>query len=272
MSTATSTGTGTSTGTAARTTTSAGRLGALARAEFTLLGRSKGVLFTAVFVPLVLPFSVSRTVDKGDLQGAGLNIGTVMASSAIAFSLLFAVYSSLVSVYASRREELVLKRLRTGELRDLEILSGAAVPSVVIGLVQCAAVAFVCAFALDAGAPDAPQLVLLGVLLGIPLCVALAALTTVFSRSVESAQVAAMPMLLVSMAGSGAVVPLEVLPDKMAAVCELLPLTSALTLVRGGWSGSLSGGESVKAIVLAVAWILVAVFAVQKRFRWEPRR
>ncbi|MGW2346567.1 ABC transporter permease [Streptomyces sp. NPDC001661] len=268
-----STGTATATGAAtAVRTTSAGRLKALARAEFTLIGRSKGVLFTAVFVPLVLPFSVSQSVDKGDLKGAGLNLGTVMISSAIAFSLLFAVYSSLVSVYASRREELVLKRLRTGELRDLEILSGAAVPSVVIGLVQCTAVAVVCTFALDAGAPEAPQLVVLGVLLGIPLCVALAALTTVFSRSVESAQVAAMPMLLVSMIGSGAVVPLEILPDKMAAVCELLPLTSALTLVRGGWSGSLSGGESLKAIVIAVAWILVAVFAVQKRFRWEPRR
>ncbi|MEU6844148.1 ABC transporter permease [Streptomyces sp. NPDC046716] len=254
------------------TTTSAGRLASLARAEFTLIGRSKGVLFTAIFVPLVLPLSVSRTVDKGSLKDAGLNLGTVMISSAIAFSLLFAVYSSLVSVYASRREELVLKRLRTGELRDLEILAGAAVPSVVIGLVQCAAVAGVCAVALDAGAPDAPQLVLLGVLLGIPLCVALAALTTVFSRSVESAQVAAMPMLLVSLIGSGATVPLEVLPDRLAAVCELLPLTSALTLVRGGWSGTLSGGESLKAIVLAVAWIVIAVFAVQKRFRWEPRR
>ena len=32
------------------------------------------------------------------------------------------------SVYAARREELVLKRLRTGELRDAEILAGAALP------------------------------------------------------------------------------------------------------------------------------------------------
>ncbi|WP_420034645.1 ABC transporter permease [Streptomyces sp. cg28] len=254
------------------TTTSAGRLASLARAEFTLIGRSKGVLFTALFVPLVLPLSLSRSMDKGDLKDAGLNLGTVLISSAIAFSLLFAVYSALVSVYASRREELVLKRLRTGELRDLEILAGAAVPSVVIGLVQCATVAAVCAVALDAGAPSAPHLVLLGVLLGIPLCVTLAAFTTVFSRSVESAQVAAMPMLLVSMIGSGATVPLEMLPDRIAAVCEFLPLTPALTLVRGGWSGTLSGGESLKAIAVAVAWIAIAVFAVQKRFRWEPRR
>ncbi|MFJ9177044.1 ABC transporter permease [Streptomyces sp. NPDC102360] len=253
------------------TTTSAGRLRALARAEFTLIGRSKGVLFTAVFVPLVLPFSVAQYVDRDGLRDAGLNIGSTMLTAAVAFSLLFAVYSSLVSVYAARREELVLKRLRTGELRDPEILAGAAVPSVVIGLVQCVVMAVACSTVLDAGAPEAPQLAVLGLLLGIPLCVALAAFTTAFSRSVESAQVAAMPMLLISMIGSGATVPLEILPDKVASVCELLPLTSALTLVRGGWSGNLSGGETVQAIAIAVAWIVVAVFAVQKRFRWEPR-
>ncbi|WP_338703688.1 ABC transporter permease [Streptomyces sp. Q6] len=254
------------------TTTPAGRLRALARAELTLLGRSKGVLFSALFVPLVMPFSLSASLDEERLKGAGLDVGTVVLSSAMGFSLLFAVYGALVSVYAARREELVLKRLRTGELRDAEILTGAALPSVAIGLLQCVALAAACAAVLDAGAPEAPHLTLLGLVLGIPLCVALAALTTVFSRSVESAQVAAMPMLLVTMFGSGAFVPLEVMPDKLASVCELLPLTSALTLIRGGWSGGLSGGETLGAAVTAVAWLVVAVFAVRRWFRWEPRR
>ncbi|MEV1025488.1 ABC transporter permease [Streptomyces sp. NPDC050264] len=254
------------------TTTPAGRLRALARAELTLIGRSKGVLFSAVFVPLVLPFSVSMSIDEDALKNTGLSVGTVVLSSAMGFSLLFAVYSALVSVYAARREELVLKRLRTGELRDAEILTGAALPSVMIGLVQCVALAVACTVVLDVGAPEAPQYALLGLALGIPLCVALAALTTVFSRSVESAQVASMPMLLVSMLGSGTVVPLEVMPDRLASVCELLPLTPALTLIRGGWSGELSAHDALGALATAVAWIVVAVFAVRRWFRWEPRR
>ncbi|MGY0025099.1 ABC transporter permease [Streptomyces sp. cg35] len=254
------------------TTTPAGRLTSLARAELTLLGRSKGVLFTALFVPLVLPFSLSASMKQVDLKEQGLSLGPVVLSSAICFSLLFAVYSALVSVYASRREELVLKRLRTGELRDGEILAGAALPSVAIGLLQCVVLAVAVTFVLDTGAPQAPQLAVLGVLLGIPLCVALAAVTTVFSRSVESAQVAAMPMLIVSMLGSGAVVPLQSMPDALATVCKALPLTSTLTLVRGGWDGSLSAGDTVQALVIAVAWIAVAVFAVRRWFRWEPRR
>ncbi|MEB3965642.1 ABC transporter permease [Streptomyces kunmingensis] len=254
------------------TTTPAGRLRALARAELTLIGRSKGVLISALFVPLVLPFSVSVSLDEKALKGAGLSVGVVILSGAIGFSLLFAVYSSLVSVYAARREELVLKRLRTGELRDAEILAGAALPPVAIGLAQCVVLALACTVALDVGAPAAPQYALLGLVLGIPLCVALAAVTTVASRSVESAQVASMPMLIISMLGSGTFAPLEVMPDKLASLCELLPLTGPLTLIRGGWSGELSSYDALGALLTSVAWIILAVFAVRRWFRWEPRR
>ena len=40
------------------TTTPAGRMTSLARAEMTLLGRSKGTLFAALFVPLILPLRI----------------------------------------------------------------------------------------------------------------------------------------------------------------------------------------------------------------------
>ncbi|RFC73497.1 ABC transporter permease [Streptomyces sp. AcE210] len=253
-------------------TTAAGRMRALARAELTLIGRSKGTLFTAVFVPLVLPFSVRSSIDSMDLKGAGLTVGSVLLPSAIGFSLLFAVYSALVGVYAARREELVLKRLRTGELRDSEILAGAAVPSVAIGLAQSLVLVAACTALLDVGAPQAPYYAVLGLLLGLVMWPALAAVTASFSKSVESAQVAAMPLLLLSMLGSGTVVPLEVMPDRLASVCELLPLTPVITLVRGGWTGDLSAYDALGAVATAVAWTVLAVFAVRRWFRWEPRR
>lgn len=195
-----------------------------------------------------------------------------MLPAAIGFSLLFAVYSSLVSVFTARREELVLKRLRTGELRDAEVLAGAALPAVVTGFVQCVLLAVGCTVLLDLGAPSAPHLAVLGLLLGLSSSVTLAALTASFTRTVESAQVTTLPVLMITMLGSGVIVPLELLPDRLASVCELLPLTPVITLVRGGWSGDLSGTEALTAIATAVAWTVVAVFAVRRWFRWEPRR
>ncbi|MGX1131689.1 ABC-2 type transport system permease protein [Streptomyces glaucescens] len=254
------------------TTTVAGRMGALARAELTLLGRSKATLVAAVIVPLALPFSVRGAVDEMDLKGAGLTVGTVILPAAVGFSLLFAVYASLTTAYVTRREELVLKRLRTGELRDREILVGAALPASGIGLAQCLLLAVGSALVLDVGAPSAPHLAVAGVLLGIVMCAALAAVTAAFTKTAESAQVTGLPMMFVSMLGSGITVPLEVLPDRLASVCELLPLTPVITLVRGGWTGDLSGSEALGDLATALAWTALAVFAVQRWFRWEPRR
>lgn len=277
MSTTPTTGTATGMGTGASvartgTTTVKSRMTALARAELTLLGRSRATLFTALFVPLLLPLSVRSATDQMDLEKVGLSVGTVILPAAVGFSLLFAIYTALTSIYVVRREELVLKRLRTGELRDPEILIGAALPAVGIGLAQCVVVSIGCAVLLDIGAPPAPHLAVLGVLLGIVMCVALAAVTAGFSRTAESAQVTSLPLLFVSALGSGMTVPLEVLPDRVAAVCELLPLSPVITLVRGGWTGDLTAYEALGAIATALAWSVLAVFAVRRWFRWEPRR
>ncbi|MFF4357006.1 ABC transporter permease [Streptomyces sp. NPDC001604] len=248
------------------------RLRALARAELTLLGRNRGAVLTALLMPLALPFSVRPAVDRVDLKAQGLSIGTVTLTAAVGFSFLFAVYTSLVSAYVARREELVLKRLRTGELDDVEILTGTALPAVCIGLAQSVVLSVGCAVLLDAGVPRAPYLTVLGVLSGLVLCAALGALTASFTRTAESAQVTAMPLVLVSMMGSGIAIPAEVLPDRLRSVCELLPLSPAIRLVRGGWTGELSGYEALGAVATALAWTVLAVFAVRRWFRWEPRR
>ncbi|MEU6352184.1 ABC transporter permease [Streptomyces sp. NPDC047072] len=253
-------------------TTPAGRVGALARAELTLFGRSKGMIVSAVFVPLVLPFSVRAAVEDMDLAGSGLNAGLVLLPGAVGFSLLFAVYASLIGVFVGRREELVLKRLRTGELRDREILAGSALPAVVTGLVQSVLLAVGCAVLLDMPAPKAPQLAVIGLGLGLFMCAALGAVTAGFTRTVESAQVTGMPLMLISFVGSGITVPLELLPDRVASFLELLPMSPVITLVRGGWSGELSVYETVGPVLTALAWSVVAVFAVRRWFRWEPRR
>ncbi|MFE5892422.1 ABC transporter permease [Streptomyces sp. NPDC056462] len=252
-------------------TTPVGRMTALARAEVTLLGRSRGTLFAALFVPLLLPFSVREAAKGMDLAEAGLSLGTVVLPASIGFSLLYAVYATLVSVYTARREELVLKRLRTGELKDREILAGAALPAVVTGVAQSLVLAVGCAVLLDVGAPSAPHLAVLGLLLGVVLCASLGAVTASFTRSVESAQVTTLPVVFLSMIFSGMFVPLEVLPDRVASVCEFLPLTPVITLLRGGWTGDLSAYEAIGPVLTGLAWTVLGVLAVRRWFRWEPR-
>ncbi|OON75608.1 ABC transporter permease [Streptomyces tsukubensis] len=273
MSTATKTGPGETAPARAAgpTTTGRGRMTALARAELTLLLRSKGTLFAALVVPLVLPFSFRSALDGVDLKGTGLSLGTVLLPTALGLSLVFAVYTSLTTIFVARREELVLKRLRTGEVRDHEILAGTAVPPLLIAVVQCVVLVAACMALLNTGSPAAAHLTVVGLLLGMVITTALAALTAALSRTAETAAVMSMPFLMISLAGSGMVMPLEVMPDKLAAVCQILPLTPVMTLIRGGWTGLLSGAETAGALAAALAWAAVAAFAVRRWFRWEPR-
>lgn len=54
------------------TTTPAGRMASLARAELILLGRNKSALVAGLFVPLILPVSVRSAAEEMDLAEAGL--------------------------------------------------------------------------------------------------------------------------------------------------------------------------------------------------------
>ncbi|NSC22930.1 ABC transporter permease [Streptomyces albus subsp. chlorinus] len=248
------------------------RVRALARAELTLLLRNKSALFVVLLLPVMLTFSIKSAADQADLSGTGLSLGTVVLPGAVGMVLLFAVYSTLVGVYVARREELVLKRLRTGEADDLEILGAGALPSAVIGLAQAVLLLAGGAVLLDVGAPQRPDLLVAGVVLGLVMTASLAAASAAFTRTTELAQLTPMPLMLATFAGSGIFVPLEVYPDRVAEVCRYLPMSPVMDLLRSAWTQQLSGTGTLRALAVAVAWTLLGASVVRKRFRWEPRR
>lgn len=123
-------GSGTGAGTARRTTV-AQRLTALGRAELILLLRNRTALFMALAMPLALVLTMQASLKEMDLGKAGMSIAEAAVIGGTGFILLLVVHVNLVSAYVARREELVLKRLRTGEISDREILAGTDRKSVV---------------------------------------------------------------------------------------------------------------------------------------------
>ncbi|WP_328742424.1 ABC transporter permease [Streptomyces caniferus] len=253
-------------------TRSPGRLLSLGRAELTLLGRNRTALYTSLFLPIAMAFAMKQAVSSMNLAGTGLSVETVLLPGTLGCVLIFAVYSTVTGAYVARREELVLKRLRTGELRDLEILTGTALPSVLLGLAQCALLAVLGSLALGTDLPTAPHLLIVGVLLGMVTVVGLAAATSAFAKSTEAAQLTVLPFTLLSLAGSGVMVPLDVFPENFAAFLEILPLSPAIELIRDGWTGAGEVKETLGQLITGLAWAGLALFAVQRWFCWEPRR
>ncbi|MFF8962276.1 ABC transporter permease [Streptomyces globisporus] len=247
------------------------RLNALARAELILLIRNRSAIFVALVLPIVMIFSIRASLEQIDLAGTGLSVAGAALTGGIGIVLVQVVYMNLVTGYVTRREELVLKRLRTGEVTDREILISTALPSVALAVLQSVLLVVAGAIAFDLSAPKRPELFLLGLLVGFVMMSALAAATSAVTRTVQTSQLTTLPLFFVSLFASGIFVPLDVFPDKLATVFELLPLTGVMTLVRHGWLGGVEGGDLVTAVVAALAWTAFAVFAVRRWFRWDPR-
>ncbi|MFG3051209.1 ABC transporter permease [Kitasatospora sp. NPDC048239] len=267
---------------AARSTTTTGRLLALGRAEATLLVRNRTALFTALLLPLVLIGGLKNVLSQQAEDNPGLDVDSLLVSGSIGMVLAFVVYYNLTAAYVARRGELVLKRLRTGEARDIEILAGTAVPSVGLALLMCTVIGIGGAFALKLAVPVNPLLLALGLVLVIGTLMGLAALSSAFTRTVESAGITTMPVLLISQFGSGLFYPLEVMPDRMADVCRLLPTTPAFQLIRLGWFGT-DGSDAPTGflgtwapaapyLVTGGVWLALAAWGAVRYFRWEPRR
>ncbi|MFH8472014.1 sensor histidine kinase [Streptomyces sp. NPDC018000] len=143
-------------------TTMSGRLNALGRAELTLLARNRTAVFVALLVPLAMIAAMKSTLEQIDLGGTGLTVAGAALSGGIGMVLMQVVYMNLVAAYVARREELVLKRLRTGEVTDREILAGTALPSAALALAQTVLVVLAGAVFFGLGAPERPGLLRFG--------------------------------------------------------------------------------------------------------------
>jgi ABC-2 type transport system permease protein len=256
------------------------RIGSLARAEALLLRRNPMALVSALVVPVSLVLFTGASQPTGTTGGLGQGAAIVTSLSAI--SLLAVIYMTLLTALVARREELVLKRLRTGELSDTEIIVGTAAPAVALAGGQIL-IGFIAAFTVfGMRAPTNPVLVLAAILLGTVVFVLLAVVTTAITRTVEMAQVTATPGYAVPFFLSGVMFPLDSFPEPLQRIAALMPLTPVVDLMHLGLTGTTPGGQTVGLaasfglavvpLLVLTGWVVSGVWATRRWFRWEPRR
>jgi len=238
--------------------------------EWKLFNRIRANYFFVVLVPLMLLVAMRSVQEQMDLDRHGIDAGPLMVSTATGILLIFSLYSSVTGLYVARREELVLKRLRTGEVSDPVILAGGASMYVTISVVQIAVVAAVLSVMFGT-APRQPLAAVAGLLTGVALMTAMAAATAALCRTVESVMVATLPAIFVLPMISGIYVPREVLPDALGDALLYAPLSPTVDLVRSGWTGELGLGGALARCVLAAVWTALFAWVAVRRFRWEPR-
>ena len=258
------------------TTLSVRRTISLTRWNAVLLSRNRLAFAYALVVPL-LPLGLLFTGQRGSpLVGAGAIVTLLMA---IAF---FPVYYNVLSQFVSRRDELVLKRMRTGETRDAELLVSIALPGAITALIL-SALAIPIAAAVGQPLPVNP--LLYGALAGavVIMFTAFAYWTAAWTRNAEAAQLTSMPIIVAAALG-----PLtSSIPDLsewLRDVLSLTPGTAISDLIRIGWFGLDGAGakeatltfsetwaQAAEPLIVIVAWTCLAVTLARRSMRWEPR-
>ena len=205
------------------------RTASLTRWNAVLLSRNRLAFVYAVVIPL-LPLALLFTGERGDASvGAGA-IVTMLLTIA-----LFPVYYNVLAQFVNRRDELVLKRVRTGETRDSELLASIALPGAISAL-ALSALAIPISAALGAPMPVNPVLYAATAALAVTMFTAFAYWTAAWTKNAEAAQLTSLPIILLASAGPMT----SAFPDMPGPLSEILSRTPGAAmsdLVRVGWFG-----------------------------------
>lgn len=255
---------------------SLGRTARLSRWNAALLVRNKAAFFYATVLP-VLPLALLFSGEDGDPV-----LGSSAVTTAFLVAALFPVYYNVLSQFVSRRDELVLKRMRTGETKDGELLASIAIPGMVCALVICA-ILIPAAAAFGQPLPVNLPIYVIAAVVSVIMFSAFAYWTAGWTRSAEAAQLTSMPIIFLAFIG-----PLAVsVPDASETFRNVLAATpggAVAELIRSAWFG-LDGVDAKEAtlsfadtwsaaadplLVLGV-WTIVSISLAKRSMRWEPR-
>ncbi|GAA2851630.1 hypothetical protein GCM10010517_09250 [Streptosporangium fragile] len=255
-------------------TVTARNLAAVGRFGARLYWRDKVTLSTSVSLSLGLGIGLPLLMDR--VRPGHPEVVLTQHLGVLAMILTIATFSQIAVTLTTRRDQLILKRMRAAGLTGRDILGG-EIANLVVQTTLLACAVSVALYALTGlRAPRDPLLYLVFVVAGSAvLCLLGAAVTALIPRA-EVAPVITMPFFLLAGVGAGGFGPLvELLPGWVGSVLDLLPTAAIVEAARVAYAadGTLAGdlrAAAVPALTLAV-WAAVALLAIRRRFRWETR-
>ncbi|MEU4804744.1 ABC transporter permease [Actinosynnema sp. NPDC023587] len=228
-------------------------IAALGVAELKMLSRNRTAAVLAFAMPLATGLYFAATL--------GDDAWPVAITLQLLGTMGFTAYVTITTSLTSRRQDLYLKRLRTGTASDAVVLTGVVLPPVLLALVQ---VVLLLGVSLVAGAPfpDRPELLVLAVVGGVVMSAAAGVATSGVTSTAELAQITTGPFFLVLFAGG-----------LWAATSSdvrglVLPGGGVADLVRVAWGGA---GRPELAALSLLGWTLVGCALAVRFFRWDAR-
>jgi len=225
-----------------------------------------GTFFTLVF-PLLLLFlfgSIYGNEPTPFLGGRGSVDNSVPGYIAMIIGTTGMIGLPIaLSVY---REQGILRRLRATPITPGLVLGSQVAVNLLFSLVGATALVVIGALVYDLVLPQAPLGTFLALIISGLSFLSVGFVLASLLPTATSAQAVGMALFFPMMFLSGAGLPQEILPEKLVAFSQYLPLTHVVNLLQGLWYGD---GWNLTAVLVLAAMMAVATAVSVRYFRWE---
>lgn len=225
----------------------------------------------AIFVYLfpVLLFLLLGTVYGGEYQGRP--VVDYLVASLIAYGVANTAFGGLAIILAIRREQGILKRIRSTPLPAPTYLAAALSSIVLVFVLQTITILLLGKFVYDAAWPTDWLSVGLAVALGAAAFAGMGIGAAALIRSAEGASAVVNVVVLPMTFLSGGFGPTRDFPQFLQTIADVLPLTYFVDVITGIFLDDEAIWTKPGAIAVLAGWGLLGAAIAIRRFSWEPR-
>lgn len=249
------------------------RMSSMVRAETLLLFRNKTVLLNALLLAPLMAIALSPMLQEAFGTGS---LAALLLQMLMIFGLMFVIYYNITAIVVARREAGIFQRMKTGQTSEWEALISAAIPSAFVLSIQILMGVLASSLIARSLVIVNPLPLIIATLGGILIFGGLAAWTSSWSSTVESAQYSTMPVMMAALFFSGYFLPVNLMPETLQTVSSYSPLyaVNALVTISMGASPALDGGapltlaETFTALLTptltVLVWVGISLLAARK--------
>jgi ABC-2 type transport system permease protein len=238
------------------------------RYELRLYSRSRELAFFTFLLPVILFLLLGFAYGDDELNG--VKGSDYLLTGTLGYGVVATAFAGLTIVLVIRREDGILKRLRSTPLPAPVYLTAVLATTMLAFLVQAVFIVVVGMTAFGASFPSHVVSLVLSLILGTATFAALGVGLTGLVKRAEGASAVVNAIYFPMLFLSGAFFERDTFPGFLQAVADVLPLTYFIDLVFGVVYEGDQIWDRLDDVAVLAAWGLAGALLAVRRFRWTP--
>ena len=238
------------------------------RGELRLYWRSRELAFFTFLLPMILFLLLGFAYGEDDISG--VRGSDFLLAGTIGYGVTATAFAGLAIVLVIRREEGILKRLRSTPLPAPTYLTAVLATTLVAFLVQAVCIVALGMVVFDASFPRRIVSLAIALVLGAITFAALGVGLTGLVRRAEGASAVVNAIYFPALFISGSFFERDTFPSVLQAVANVLPLTYFIKLVTDIMLRGAEIWDRPGDVAVLGAWGVGGAILAMRRFRWVP--